>query len=60
MTPDEGSTGNDEDEPLPPPIPGPEFNRLSRNQSVVAWMLGWIVGLSIAAGAIVLFVLRVT
>jgi len=50
--------GVQHDEPLPAPIPGPEFRRLSRRQSIVAWTLGWLVGLMLATAAILVLVLR--
>jgi len=54
----EDAGGVDDDEPLPAPIPGPEFRRLSRRQSIVAWTLGWLVGLMLATAAILVLVLR--
>ena len=58
MSPAESESDDEPEEPLPPPIPGPEFKRISRRQSVVAWTLGWIVGLALATGVIVAFALR--
>ena len=57
MSAREGTITGEQEEPLPPPIPGPEFRRLTRGQSIVAWTIGWIVGLAVAAAVIVLLVL---
>ncbi|GIK83228.1 MAG: hypothetical protein BroJett024_43330 [Alphaproteobacteria bacterium] len=48
----EGEPEDERAEPLPAPIPGPEFKRLSRRQSVAAWTLGSIIGLALAAAVI--------
>lgn len=40
--------------PLPPPIPGAEFERLNRRQSIVAWAIGTVVGIALAIGALLL------
>ena len=38
--------------PLPAPIPGREFKRLTRRQSIVAWALGSLAGIALAVGAL--------
>ena len=46
---------NDADEPLPGPIPGAEFKRLNRRQSIVAWAGGSLIGTAAAIAALVVF-----
>jgi hypothetical protein len=38
--------------PLPPPWPARGSGRLSRRQSIVAWVLGGLIGLVLAAALI--------
>jgi hypothetical protein len=38
--------------PLPPPIPGTEFKRLTRRQSIIAWVVGAVVGAAVATAGI--------
>lgn len=58
MSVSEGIGRDEHAAPLPAPVPGTEFKRLSRGQSILAWAIGWIVGLTLAAGAILVLVLR--
>jgi hypothetical protein len=53
-----GDEALDQDEPLPGPVPGADFERLSRRQSIIAWIAGWIVGLTLAIAVILWLVLR--
>jgi hypothetical protein len=49
--------GAGEDEPLPPPWPAPRFGRfrkLTRRQSVIAWLVGGFAGIAIAATVVLL------
>jgi hypothetical protein len=43
------------DEPLPGPIPGAEFKRLNRRQSIVAWAGGSLIGTAAAVAALLVF-----
>jgi hypothetical protein len=43
------------DEPLPGPIPGTEFKRLNRRQSIVAWAGGSLIGTAAAIAALLVF-----
>jgi hypothetical protein len=45
------------EEPLPPPWPVPRFQRfrkLTRRQSVIAWLVGGFVGFVVGAAAVML------
>jgi hypothetical protein len=43
---------DDRDAPLPPPWPARGSGRLSRRQSIVAWVVGGLIGLLLAAALI--------
>ena len=45
-------------EPPALPIPCPEVRHLGRWEGILGWAIGWIVGMAIAAGAIVALVIR--
>lgn len=49
---------NAADLPLPAPIPGREFKRLNRRQSVVAWAIGSFAGIALAIGMLLAFAPR--
>ena len=46
-----------QDAPLPPPWPTTDFEALTRRQSIVAWTVGLLLGVAIAAAAILALVL---
>ena len=46
--------GGGDPAPLPAPIPGAEFKRLTRRQSIVAWVLGSVAGIGIAVAALLI------
>ena len=50
----EQELGMNKAEPLPPPWPLPRFRKLSRKQSIVAWLVGGFVGVALAATAVLL------
>ena len=55
MSPDQSMSSDAADTPLPAPIPGREFPRLNRRQSLVAWALGSFAGIAVAVGALLAF-----
>lgn len=54
MTAGHGELGSHEQEPLPPPWPLPRFRKLTRRQSIVAWLVGAFAGIAIGAAAVAL------
>jgi hypothetical protein len=44
-----------QDAPLLPPWPNVDFEALSRRQSIVAWTVGALAGIVLAAAAILIF-----
>ena len=52
------TAGDIADQPLPAPIPGREFNRLNRRQSLIAWAIGTFTGIALAIGALLAFAPR--
>ena len=52
MSPEQAIGSDAADEPLPAPIPGREFNRLNRRQSIIAWAIGSFAGIALAVGAL--------
>jgi hypothetical protein len=54
------SDGVPEADPEPPvlPLPSPEVRHLGRWEGILGWAIGWIVGMAIAAGALVALILR--
>ena len=55
MSLEQAASADGADEPLPSPIPGREFNRLNRRQSIVAWAIGSFTGVAVAVGALLGF-----
>lgn len=56
MNTTDGAGRAEADEPLPLPWPSPDFRRLDRRQSIIAWTIGLLVGTGIAAAVIVAIV----
>lgn len=55
MSPEPSDSDARADEPLPGPIPGAEFKRLNRRQSILAWAGGSLIGTAAAITALVVF-----
>ena len=58
MSAEQSASSDSADDPLPAPIPGREFNRLNRRQSVIAWAIGSFAGIALAVGALLAFAPR--
>jgi hypothetical protein len=53
-----GRVADDGEEPPVLPLPSPEVHHLGRWEGILGWAIGWIVGMAIAAGALVALIVR--
>ncbi len=59
--PEEGTPAlatTDAEEPPVLPLPSPEVQHLGRWEGILGWAVGWLVGMALAAGAIIALVVR--
>jgi hypothetical protein len=59
--PEQGSpalASAESDEPPVLPLPSPEVQHLGRWEGILGWAAGWIIGMALAAAAIIALVIR--